>query len=306
MLHMAAPAEETRATVGELVLRALGNLTPSERRVAHVLLATYPTAGLETVARLAERAEVSGPTVMRFVAKLGFGGFPEFQEALRQEVQARISSPLTLYGRRPGRDGGMLASARQRFVQSLETTFRTVASTDFDAVVELLADPRRTVLCTGGRHSQILAYALYAHLHMLRPGARFVGGPAPRVDELVDVGPRTVLAVFDYRRYQRDTIEFSLAAAERGAAIVLFTDHWLSPIAEVARHVLPSSVEAASPFDTLVPALALVEALAGALLVRLGEGARRRMERLEEGRVGFTWGEELPGALLPRSGAAGR
>ncbi len=305
MLHMAG--ERADPTVGELVLRALGDLTPSERRVAHVLLATYPTAGLETVARLAERAGVSGPTVMRFVGKLGFTGFPELQEALRREVQARISSPLTLYGRRPRGEEGMLASARERFVRSLDATFRAISPADFEAVTDLLADHRRTVLCTGGRHSQVLAYALHAHLHMLRPGTRFVGpGPAPRVDELVDVGPRTVLAVFDYRRYQRDTIEFALAAAERGADVVLFTDHWLSPIAEVARHVLPSSVEAASPFDTLVPALALVEALAAALLIRLGERARRRMERLEEGRVGFTWGEEAARAALPEGGAAGR
>lgn len=305
MLHMAG--ERADPTVGELVLRALGDLTPSERRVAHVLLATYPTAGLETVARLAERAGVSGPTVMRFVGKLGFTGFPELQEALRREVQARISSPLTLYGRRPRGEEGMLASARERFVRSLDATFRAISAGDFEAVTDLLADHRRTVLCTGGRHSQVLAYALHAHLHMLRPGTRFVGpGPAPRVDELVDVGPRTVLAVFDYRRYQRDTIEFALAAAERGADVVLFTDHWLSPIAEVARHVLPSSVEAASPFDTLVPALALVEALAAALLIRLGERARRRMERLEEGRVGFTWGEEAARAALREGGAAGR
>ena len=64
-------------------------MTPSERRVARTLLATYPTAGLESLPQLAEGAGVTGPTVLRFVRKIGFEGYPDFQRSLRHEVQAR-------------------------------------------------------------------------------------------------------------------------------------------------------------------------------------------------------------------------
>ena len=57
--------------------------SPTERKVARVLLQQYPLAGLETVAQLAQKAAVSGPTVLRLVAKLGFDGYSAFQEALR-------------------------------------------------------------------------------------------------------------------------------------------------------------------------------------------------------------------------------
>src|SRR5216683_4482681 len=86
---------ETR--VGELVRQRLNDLSPAERKLARVLLASYPIAGLESVARFAERAQVSPPTVTRFITKLGFRGYPEFQETLRHEVQARLSSPLTRF-----------------------------------------------------------------------------------------------------------------------------------------------------------------------------------------------------------------
>ena len=82
----------------------MASLSPAERKLARVLLATYPTAGLESVAKFAERAAVSPPTVTRFVAKLGFRGYPEFQRVLRDEVQARLSSPLARY--RDARPGG--------------------------------------------------------------------------------------------------------------------------------------------------------------------------------------------------------
>src|ERR1700716_178256 len=83
--------------VGELVRQRLNSLSPAERKLARVLMASYPIAGLESVARFAERARVSPPTVTRFITKLGFRGYPEFQETLRTEVQARLSSPVARY-----------------------------------------------------------------------------------------------------------------------------------------------------------------------------------------------------------------
>lgn len=293
-----AQARTTNPTVGEIVHRSMAAFTQAERRVARVLLAAYPVAGLETVAQLAERAKVSGPTVMRFVSKLGFHGYPEFQRALRDEVQARISSPLSLYELRPSWLESEVdpQATLEAFVRNLETTFRSIPPVEFQATLDLLADPRRRIVCTGGRFTQVAAYYLYAHLHVLRSGARFIGaGPVPRSDELIDMGRRDVLAVFDYRRYQVDTIELARRAAGRGATLVLFTDPWLSPIAEVAHHVLPASVEVPWPFDSIVAGLAVVEALVAGLVARLGDGGRRRMERLEELRTGFTWGEALVG-----------
>src|SRR3982075_4488520 len=95
--------------VGELVRNRLASLSPAERKLARVLLASYPIAGPESVARFAERAHVSPPTVTRFITKLGFRGYPEFQETLRHEVQARLSSPLTRYRNEPPAQGSSSA-----------------------------------------------------------------------------------------------------------------------------------------------------------------------------------------------------
>lgn len=83
--------------VAALIRGRLGECSPAERRVARTLLAAYPSAGLGTVAALAERAEVSAPTVLRLLSRLGFGGYPEFQRALRDELAERETSPLTAY-----------------------------------------------------------------------------------------------------------------------------------------------------------------------------------------------------------------
>src|SRR3979411_1208826 len=79
--------------IAELVRQRTTELSPAERRLAKVLLASYPIAGLESLGRLAERAAVSPPTVTRFIGKLGFRGYPEFPDRVRREVPDPLHRP---------------------------------------------------------------------------------------------------------------------------------------------------------------------------------------------------------------------
>ena len=270
--------------VGELVRQRTASLSPAERRLSRVLLASYPIAGLESLARLAERAGVSPPTVTRFIGKLGFAGYPEFQDTLRREVQQQLSSPLARYGAEPREQDGSLAQASFEAAQrNLAATARLVSPQELDAVADLLADPRRRVLVLGGRLSGTLARHLAGQLHLLRPAVGLItAGRSTPMEELVDLRRRDVLVLFDYRRYQPDTIEAARAAAGRRAAVVLFTDAWLSPAASSASHVLVAAGENVGPFDSLVGALAVVEAVVAAVVARLGDQAHRRLQRVEE------------------------
>src|SRR5258708_6974722 len=124
MAHDANDGAGDGARIGELVRQRQTSLSTAERKLARVLLASYPIAGLESVARFAERAGVSPPTVTRFITKLGFRGYPEFQELLRQEVQARLSSPLARYRDEPQRAGtdSILGGALEVSAHNLQAT----------------------------------------------------------------------------------------------------------------------------------------------------------------------------------------
>jgi DNA-binding MurR/RpiR family transcriptional regulator len=88
---------------------------------------------------------------------------------------------------------------------------------------------------------------------------------------VADVGPTDVVVVFDYRRYTEQSHDFAVAAAKRGATVCLMTDNWLSPVARVAKVVLPVRVESASPFDSLVAATAISETVIAAVAEVMGE-----------------------------------
>jgi DNA-binding MurR/RpiR family transcriptional regulator len=275
---------DRQSRVSELVRQRLNDLSPAERKLARVLLASYPIAGLESVARFAERAHVSPPTVTRFITKLGFRGYPEFQETLRHEVQARLSSPLTRYRddqRARGTDS-MLSDALEISSNNLKATLDVLSHRDVNEAVELMADVRRRVMVLGGRVSAPLARYLAAQLHLLRPGIGLVDAErsAP-AQQLIDMRRGDVLVVFDYRRYQADTIESARVASAQGCNVILFTDPWLSPASGFARQVIVASVDTVGPFDSLVGAMAVVEGVVAAVLSRLGPRAQARMQSLE-------------------------
>ncbi|MDQ0348697.1 MurR/RpiR family transcriptional regulator [Ancylobacter vacuolatus] len=260
-------------------------LTPSEAKIVQVLLADYPLSGLGTVSSLAKKAAVSDPTVVRFVVKLGFEGFPNFQSTLLAEVEARLHSPLLMMeAKRPASAGESVAQSYLGAIGGVVgQTAELMPAQNYERAIRLLMEAKGKVVVLGGRFSRHVAGMLAAYLVQFRPGVRDLARLGPEAfDILVDLDKRDVLVVFDYRRYQADVVSFARQAGGRGAHILLFTDAWLSPIAEVSEVVMVAPIEAASPYDTLVPAVAQVEALVAQLLATEGTALRRRVEDIEQ------------------------
>jgi DNA-binding MurR/RpiR family transcriptional regulator len=271
-------------TVAERIREGLGKCSPAERRVGRLLLSDYPAAGLDTVARLAERAETSGPTVLRFLSRLGFDGFGDLQEALRGEIAERTASPLSLLTTEPvPTDDTLLGRAQSVLPAATARTLELLPPDELDAAVRLLADRRYRVSADGGRFTRLLAEYLVLHLMQIRGDARLLPTqPLIRTDVLLDIGRRDVVVLFDFRRYEPATRALAEECAEAGAKVVLVTDRWLSPIAGMADVVLPAQVDAvAAAYDSLVPTLAVVEVLVAGVLSASGEDAQRRMTRFE-------------------------
>ncbi|MFB7992618.1 MurR/RpiR family transcriptional regulator [Streptomyces sp. NPDC056002] len=277
--------------LADVIRHKLGDLSPAERKVARVLLANYPSAGFETVAVLAERAGVSAPTVIRFVGRLGYRGFPDFQTALRGELDERNASPLSLYesadragtDERAGGDASLLGRSSRLFSSAVAQTLTELPSHDLEHAVALLADGKRRITLAGGRFTHLLAQYLGLHLMQLRGDIRLLpAGDVERTAVLGALTRRDVLIVFDYRRYEQDKVTMAQLALEQGAKVILFTDRWLSPVSAHAEVVLPSLVTTPSPYDSFVPTLAVVETVVAGVVAALGDEAPVRLRHTEE------------------------
>jgi len=270
--------------VSEMIRRRLPELPRAERQVGRALLVRSPTIGLESSLRLAEIVGTSGPTVIRFVNRLGFATYAAFQSAWREELDARLVSPVDSYERyEPESD------ATRRVTRTVETALQTIRQTleqlppeELEAAIELLAT-RRRVLVFGGWFSHVLARHLVALLHGVRPGVELLEQPpGERSAALVDASKHDVAVVFDFRRYEQDTLVAARHLADRRARIVLVTDQWVSPIAGLASSVLIARTGPPGPLESLASATVLVEALVAAVVDRLGPEVRGRIEQLAE------------------------
>lgn len=261
------PADGT--SVADRLRAREGRLTAAERKVAQALLAHYPAAGLAPIAELAARARVSAPSVVRFVAKLGYDGYADFQRRLRRELEA-ASIPQEKAG-----FAGLAAS-------NVSETLRGIDADSFEAAVALLANTKRPVYLIGGRFTDALARYMATHLAILRGGVKHSpSNTGAWCDQLLDIRRDDVLVAFDVRVYQEPVIALVKAAARRGATVILMTDETRSPAARHATHILSARTEGPCGWRSNVAMLALVETMVAAVTAKLGSAARERIADYE-------------------------
>jgi DNA-binding MurR/RpiR family transcriptional regulator len=281
-----APREPT-GTVGARASASLPTLSRAERRVGRTLLADYPSAGLVSAARLAERAEVSPPTVLRFAQSLGYDGFTDLQVALRAELTAQSSGPLTRLPHAAAAGGPLdrlLQQARAQNDRAAETLAQLPASA-LDAAVALLADTSRPLYLHGGQFSHLLAMHLAAHLEQLRPAVRVLSDPGGRdLGAMIELTRRDVVVLFDYHRYQRSAADLAVRVHRAGATVLLITDDLACPVAPDAEVVLAASSTVDTTYQSMAAGFLLTELLIPLVMEAVGEPARTRMALWEEHR----------------------
>lgn len=271
-------------TVEEQMRAALPDLTRAERQLATHILKNYPVAALGSITALAKASEVSTPTVVRLCQKLGYKGYPDYQNALRGEVEAMLVSPLAKHDRWAGGvpDTHILNRFADAVVGNLQATLGQIDHAEFDAAAALLADPGRAVYVIGGRITHAQADYFVTLMKVIRREVMLLSGLSNTwPPALLDIKAGDVLVVFDIRRYENSVLQLVELAVEQGAEVVLITDRWVSPAAQHARYTMAAHIEAPSAWDSMVSITVLVETLLAAVQTLSWGETEARLKRLE-------------------------
>lgn len=272
-------------TIAERLKGAFDTLTRAERQLADSLLQSYPVSGLTSITQVAQNADVSTPTVVRMVQKLGYAGFPAFQAALRSELEARISDPISK--RNTWAETAPEAHILNRFTDAVMGNIRqTLTQIDlgmFESCCALLADPARSVSVVGGRITHSLAEHFFLHLQVLRADVTHIQSISNAWPHyLLDVKQGDVVVIFDVRRYENSTLKLAEMARDRGAQIILFTDQWRSPVHELADCTFSGRIVVPSAWDSSVTLMLLLETVIADVQERTWDSTRQRMQSLED------------------------
>ena len=274
--------------IAQHISRRFETLTPQQRRAARFLLDHPTEVALKSMRELAQAAGVPPVTFVRLARALDFADYNALRAVFQRDVrQHRSRAGFSQKARdlqlRAGGDKTQ-ALVKELFEAELDNIELTFSQNHPDRLVnaaELMERAERLFVL--GRRSCHPTAAFFHYVHRLfRANAVLVPDGGQLADCLRDAGPDDVLLVVSVAPYTADTVEAARWARERGARLIAITDDRLSPIGRLADVALLVGTATPSFFHSIVPMVALAQALLAVLVARGGDTALAAIEASEQ------------------------
>ncbi|MFT7669914.1 MAG: DNA-binding MurR/RpiR family transcriptional regulator [Planctomycetota bacterium] len=262
-------------TIPNLIANAGERLTPTEHRIAELVLQEPTLLAFGTVSDLAERVGTSRPSIVRFATKLGFEGYTDLQGHVRRELTQQLSRP----GDRIRHSESAIGPARLAMESALSSVFEALGEGRIERLAQPIAEANNVWILTG-ETSRSGAHVLQSGLSMVRSNVRLIEEHSSGRD-LSSATPGDVAVVFDFARYRRHSVSVAQTLADQGVHIVAITDGPLSPLAMLTEDWCALRVPGIGPFDSSVPAVAVAELLVAHVAHQLHDEAQERIDRTE-------------------------
>ncbi len=262
-------------------IRRLDKLTPAETKVAAYFEAHYPLTAFETIASLSGKVGVSKATIGRFLAHLGYRGFPDFMKDMRNVVVARLESPIERY---TGRRDQIKAKGIDFLGRHMGTTLRNLEETHarMDAVqlrkaAAVMASCKGNLYVLGTATSQALALYFYLLTKYLRERVVLLDANFSTIrHQLVDVSPQDVLLAITHYRFSKHTAKIAKWFADKKCRVIVVADREKNLMSDIADFQFYARSEGPPLFNSRIAALMILEALLMAMApVREGDMYKR-------------------------------
>lgn len=259
----------------------LDRLSVAERKVAECALAKPKWFVHAVVAEIAERAEVSQPTVIRFCRSLGYKGLPEFKLALSASMS---QSGLPYVHEELNTDdhmGAIMEKVLGNTAAALLGARRILKEDDLENAIAMFTHARR-IEFYGVGNSGIVAQD--AQHKFFRFGISTVAYSDTHIQLMAAsvLTEQDVVVVISNSGSSIEVLDAVSIAKENGAHIITITRPD-SPLAQLANCVLPVAVQEDStrytPMISRMLQLAVIDMLAIGLALRLGESASLQLAK---------------------------
>ncbi len=217
------------------IMAHLTSLTPKGRTIGKYVMQFPRKAVFMTTRELSEVCNVSEATVVRFVNQLGFGGYGDFLQALRDYVdtgltlQDRVDLP------------GMKAPGTDRFhrvvfdeMSNLKQFYESMDMKTMDSFVEALAESS-WIYTIGSRLSFTFAYYLGWSLTKVRKGIHILNGSdSTTIDWLTNAPADSLIVMIATSRYPNELIKMGKVVRRLGYRLLVIADSALCPLTQFA------------------------------------------------------------------------
>jgi DNA-binding MurR/RpiR family transcriptional regulator len=243
----------------------------SQKDVAQYIVDHLDEAAFQTAEELARRASTSSSTVVRFSQALGFEGFPELQQAARDEYRRRPAGPIEptaavapLFSLDHTEFEAALAADHVNVEDTAHKLSRSVVEAAIDAIVSA-----EKVLIAGTDQMAFFASYLRHLLMLLDLRAEIVASPSQEaLGRLSRIDERTLVIGLSAGRPHPLITRTMKLARHRKAPTLAITDATLSEVARLARIRLYYSSNTPAFVRSHTALLSLIQALAYGVYAR--------------------------------------
>ncbi len=268
------PAAKGHQTLSAYISSRFDEFSRSQKDVAQYVVDHLDEVAFQTAEELARRASTSSSTVVRFAQALGFEGFPELQEAARDEYrhhhrrfappQAGLESATPLFSL----DQNPFEQAIAADHVNVEDTARKVSRSEVEAAIEAIAGADR-LLIAGTDQMAFFASYLRHLLMLLDVRAEIAASPSQEaLSRLGRIDEGTLVIGLSAGRPHPLVVRAMKIARHRKAATLAITDATLSEVSKLAERTLYYSSSSPAFVRSHVGLLSVLQALAFGLYAR--------------------------------------
>lgn len=252
-----AVGERWHSMILETIRQNYPQLTKSQKRLADHISNHYRQTAFLTASQLARRLDLNEATVIRFAQRLGYRGYPELIQHVRELVQQELTPPATELGDDPNLMQGVLNTeldGAQRLVSHLSPSLA-------QEVVRLILGAERVYIIGQGIASsmaQLLSYSLrYMGIRASSPPSDSPG-LAMVVDELA---PASLLIGISAQGEGVEIANTIRLAEQKGARTVAITCSSTAPCALAAEVALVCPLADHLPVQSITGIAIMIDAL---------------------------------------------
>ena len=236
-------------------------LSPRQGQVLAVLRAQPRLASYSSATDVAQAAGSNASTVTRTAQALGYDGWAEFQVEFRSRYLSSLSAvEVAAEHQTTAQDPCRLAISTDQ--TNLAHLGRSVDADLVHRVAGAIVGARRTWVIAGGSYA-VPGRALEHNIGIAGYDIRLLDADVARLaNSIARLAEDDVVVIFSLWRVYDSTVRAAAMAAAAGAAVVVITDDEASEVTKYATIVLTVPSEGAGFFPSLVPSLALAQAIA--------------------------------------------
>ncbi len=261
-------------------------LPPAEQRVARLLLAEPRGFASLPVGEIAERAQVSKPTVVRFCRSVGYDGLADF----KLKLAGNVNEGVPFVHRAVDDDdkaGDIVVKVIDNAVAALLRYRNAAAGQAVERAIAALAQACRQgkrIEFYGVGNSGIVAHDAQHKFFRLGVSAAAVTDGHVQVMSATMLGPGDCAVIISNSGRSRDLLDVDQIARRKGATLIVITASG-SPLARQAQgshHVLlaadhPEDADRYSPMVSRLLHLMIIDILTTGVALRLGSASLRPM-----------------------------